>query len=152
VAKSGGCQAVSLLATSDLTRRICDTDGGWVIFKGSILQNSISAVKFFWTNFRRSIADIVLSKITDKNLTLFSSKNYHPISWRDSISRPIAQISSVAGGDITTRPRRQGQLTLFIHKFWPKRFHKIGPRRSRSTATGNRRPGSRCFRWRNPPS
>jgi hypothetical protein len=29
----------------------------------------------------------------------FFLKSYHPIPWRDSISRPIAPISSVAGGD-----------------------------------------------------
>jgi hypothetical protein len=28
--------------------------------------------------------------------------------WRDSISRPVAPASSVAGGDNTTCPRRQG--------------------------------------------
>ena len=32
-AKIGGCQAISLLATSDYTRRICENDGGWVVFK-----------------------------------------------------------------------------------------------------------------------
>jgi hypothetical protein len=31
---------------------------------------------------------------------VFSS--YHPISWRDSISRPIAPVSLVVGGDDTT--------------------------------------------------
>ena len=31
--KTGGCQAISLLATSDYTRRICDNDSGWVVFK-----------------------------------------------------------------------------------------------------------------------
>jgi hypothetical protein len=30
------------------------------------------------------------------------NKNYHPIPWRDSISRPIAPISGAAGGDVTT--------------------------------------------------
>jgi hypothetical protein len=33
-----------------------------------------------------------------------SPKSYHPIPWRDSISRPIAPISTVAGGDDTTPP------------------------------------------------
>jgi hypothetical protein len=35
--------------------------------------------------------------------------NYHPIPRRDSISRPIAPVSSVAGGDDTRRLRRPGQ-------------------------------------------
>jgi hypothetical protein len=30
--------------------------------------------------------------------------NYYPTPWRDSISRPITPVSSVAGGDDTTRP------------------------------------------------
>jgi hypothetical protein len=34
--------------------------------------------------------------------------NYRPIYWRDSISRPIIPVSSVAGRDDTTRQRRQG--------------------------------------------
>jgi hypothetical protein len=38
------------------------------------------------------------------------------IPWRDSISRPIAPISSVAGGDVTTRPRRQGSNTVVTFK------------------------------------
>jgi hypothetical protein len=32
---------------------------------------------------------------------LLYTKNYHLITWRGSISRPIALISSVAGGDVT---------------------------------------------------
>jgi hypothetical protein len=32
----------------------------------------------------------------------------NPIPWRDSITRPIAPVSLVAGGDDTTGPRRQG--------------------------------------------
>jgi hypothetical protein len=31
--------------------------------------------------------------------------------WHDSIPRPISTISSVAGGDITTRSRRQGSIS-----------------------------------------
>jgi hypothetical protein len=43
-------------------------------------------------------------------------KNYHPIPWRDSISRPITTVSMVAGGDDTTRQRRQGgKKVLCIH-------------------------------------
>jgi hypothetical protein len=34
---------------------------------------------------------------------------YHPTLWRDSISRPIDPVSSVAVGDDTTIPRRQGK-------------------------------------------
>jgi hypothetical protein len=36
-------------------------------------------------------------------------KSYDQIPCRDSISRPITPVSSVAGGDNTTRPRRQGK-------------------------------------------
>jgi hypothetical protein len=46
----------------------------------------------------------------------FIFKKYHPIPWRDSISRPIAPISSVAGGDVTTRPIRQGERFVLVHK------------------------------------
>jgi hypothetical protein len=35
-------------------------------------------------------------------------KSYHPIPRRDSTSRPIAPVSSVAGGDNTTRQHHQG--------------------------------------------
>jgi hypothetical protein len=43
----------------------------------------------------------------DTNYDYFLFKRYsHPIPWRDSISRPIAPVSSVAGGDDTTWPRR----------------------------------------------
>jgi hypothetical protein len=51
-------------------------------------------------------------------------KNYHPIPWRESISRPISPISLVAGGDDTTRPRRQGSspaITL-LSPGWPDEF------------------------------
>jgi hypothetical protein len=36
-----------------------------------------------------------------------------PIPWQDSISRPIAPVSSAAGGDNTTRPRRQSLGQFF---------------------------------------
>jgi hypothetical protein len=32
------------------------------------------------------------------SLKFFLFKSYHPTPWRDSISRPIAPVSSVAGG------------------------------------------------------
>jgi hypothetical protein len=38
-----------------------------------------------------------------------------PIPLRDLISRPIAQVSSVAGGDDATRPRRQ-MMTKILSK------------------------------------
>jgi hypothetical protein len=48
--------------------------------------------------------------------TSFFKKNYHQISWRDSISRPITPASSVAGGDDTTRPRRPpGQSAVYVN-------------------------------------
>jgi hypothetical protein len=34
---------------------------------------------------------------------------FYPLPWRDSISRPIAPVTFVAGGDDITRPRRQGK-------------------------------------------
>jgi hypothetical protein len=39
--------------------------------------------------------------------------SYRRVPWRVSISRPIASISSVAGGDVTTKPRRRAPETLF---------------------------------------
>jgi hypothetical protein len=38
--------------------------------------------------------------------------SYHPMLWRDSISRPLAPVSSVEGGDDTTRPRRQANTYI----------------------------------------
>jgi hypothetical protein len=40
-----------------------------------------------------------------ENQVFFKTQN--PIPWRESISRPVALISSATGGDITTRPRRR---------------------------------------------
>jgi hypothetical protein len=55
-------------------------------------------------------SDLRSSKIKRLNLDKKHFKSYHPIPWRDSMSRPIAPpVSSVAGGDDTTRPRRQGE-------------------------------------------
>jgi hypothetical protein len=38
-----------------------------------------------------------------QNFCFLSLKSYHPIHGRDSIPRPIAPISSAAGGDDTTK-------------------------------------------------
>jgi hypothetical protein len=46
----------------------------------------------------------------------FKKATYHPIPWRDSISRPIDPVSSVADGDNSARPRRQGELRIFFTK------------------------------------
>jgi hypothetical protein len=40
--------------------------------------------------------------------------SYHPILWRDSILRPIAPVSSMAGGDDTTRPHHQEYKYVFL--------------------------------------
>jgi hypothetical protein len=40
---------------------------------------------------------------------VFFLKGYHPIPWWDSISRPMAPVSSVVGGDDTPSPLRQGK-------------------------------------------
>jgi hypothetical protein len=40
----------------------------------------------------------------------FSCKKFRPTSWRDSVSRPVAPITSVTGGDDTTRPRHQDNI------------------------------------------
>jgi hypothetical protein len=44
-------------------------------------------------------------------------KSYHPIPWRDSISRHIVPVSSAAGGDDTSRPRRHPghSIHTYIH-------------------------------------
>jgi hypothetical protein len=39
------------------------------------------------------------------------------LPWRDSISRPIAPVSSKTGGDDTTRPRSQGQICFNAWKY-----------------------------------
>jgi hypothetical protein len=46
--------------------------------------------------------------------TFFFKKNYYPKPLWDSISRPIAQISSVAGGDNTTGTPRKGSLGMYM--------------------------------------
>jgi hypothetical protein len=46
----------------------------------------------------------------------FVFKSYHPIPWRDSISRPIDPVTSVAGGGDMTRPRRKGKGTTILSK------------------------------------
>jgi hypothetical protein len=46
------------------------------------------------------------------NVSIFV-KCYHPNPWGDSISRPVAPISSEAGREDTTRPRRQGKSVFF---------------------------------------
>jgi hypothetical protein len=40
--------------------------------------------------------------------------NYHPLPWRDSISRPIALIYWVAVGDITLYPAARAKENIFI--------------------------------------
>jgi hypothetical protein len=44
---------------------------------------------------------------------------YHPVPWRDSISRPIAPVSTVAGGDDITR--RRADVELIHHHFIRKK-------------------------------
>jgi hypothetical protein len=39
---------------------------------------------------------------------------YHTLPWRDSISRPVVPVSSVAGENDITRPRRQGIAILCL--------------------------------------
>jgi hypothetical protein len=39
--------------------------------------------------------------------------------WRDSKSRPIAPVSSMAGGNDTPRPRRQGNIEIITSKSRP---------------------------------
>jgi hypothetical protein len=39
-------------------------------------------------------------------------KGYHPLPWRDSISRPIAPVYLVADGDDITILRRQGRVPI----------------------------------------
>jgi hypothetical protein len=70
----------------------------------------ISVVGYF---FRLKVVIRILLKIS-KRLKYFENetsilKSYHPRPRRDSISRPIAPVSSVAGRDDTTRPRRPNQ-------------------------------------------
>jgi hypothetical protein len=51
-------------------------------------------------------------------------KNYHP--WPDWISRPIAPVSSVAGGDVTTSPIPPGQEINFLTYRLPGRGSEPG--------------------------
>jgi hypothetical protein len=82
-------------------------------------------------NFAEKFAILILN--TADHIIL---KSYQCIFWRDSISRPIAPVSSVAGGDVTTRPRRYGKqiircdkikmTTTLIFKKNKKFLYKIG--------------------------
>jgi hypothetical protein len=51
-----------------------------------------------------------------KLFTIFLKKQppYVCVPWLDTISRPLASISPVGGGENTTRPRRQGQTLKHI--------------------------------------
>jgi hypothetical protein len=51
-----------------------------------------------------------------RQIFLFENKNCHPIRWRDSISRPMAPVSPVAGGDDTTRPGSHGTLNISLKR------------------------------------
>jgi hypothetical protein len=55
----------------------------------------------------------MLSKIVKKYRQIFS--NYHPTPWWD-ISRLIAPVFSVAGGDDTASPRREGIIVKIFSK------------------------------------
>jgi hypothetical protein len=55
------------------------------------------------------ISRIIPGEINES--AVFDSVFYHPVLWRDSISRPIAPVSSVAGGVGITRLLRQGVFT-----------------------------------------
>jgi hypothetical protein len=79
-----------------------------------------SLVKVLKNRFPRNSAensvesDFPREKMYEKSapgqLKIFFYTSYHPIPWRDSISRPIAPISWVAGGDGTPSARRRGQM------------------------------------------
>jgi hypothetical protein len=57
-------------------------------------------------------------QLLDKILSVFF-QSYHPICrnvpWRASISRPIAPVTSVAGGEDTSRPRLQGMMFYLLY-------------------------------------
>jgi hypothetical protein len=57
-----------------------------------------------------SVSRISSEKISDN----FFSKSYYPNPWQDSISRPITPISSMAGGDDTTRQRCQDNFEQIV--------------------------------------
>jgi hypothetical protein len=97
----------------------------------------------FWEKrqfFRRK-----LSKIAEN-----CDHNIDP--WLNSISRPIAPVSSVAGGDITTRPDHAARATiLYQKKFqalepwswtgWPDEFVKnIAQNEAQNIFCGNNSP------------
>jgi hypothetical protein len=82
-----------------------------------------------WTRFFVSVWAIVSGEdlkwaymLINKVLVIELIKllNYHPIPWRDSISRPITPVSSVAGGDDPTRPHQ-----LFWCYICNTRFYSI---------------------------
>jgi hypothetical protein len=51
--------------------------------------------------------------VMKKAMNFFFLKSYHPVPRRDSISRPIALVASVSGGNDTTRAGK-GHETLSI--------------------------------------
>jgi hypothetical protein len=56
------------------------------------------------------------NNIKDWSLNILLFKSDHPIPWRDSISRRIAQVSSVAVGDNTTSPLRRARA--WARRIW----------------------------------
>jgi hypothetical protein len=64
-----------------------------------------------WINVTAFGWDDILPSVhyTRPSKSFFIQKSYHPIPCRDSISRPVARVSSVAGWDDTTSPRRHGR-------------------------------------------
>jgi hypothetical protein len=88
-----------------------------------LLKWKISSIQFFAT--QTIIVNIKKHKNQVNIMYVFScteyltvlSKSHHPMHWRDSISRLIAQVSSVAGGDEATSPRRQGIIRPFYYLF-----------------------------------
>jgi hypothetical protein len=89
-------------------------------------------LQFFWRKYlknnntgSRNVATVERNSIFDQSwswgyvdIVFFPLKSYHPMPWRDSISRHIAPVSSVAGGDdtivYTTPPRL---YDTYIHMY-----------------------------------
>jgi hypothetical protein len=87
-------------------------------FEQSWLLHLCRVARWVCEKIAQNVAQFIFIKIITFSFLYLSYKSYHPVPWRDSISRSIAPVYSVTGGDDTTRPRRRA-LLHFLY-YWNK--------------------------------
>jgi hypothetical protein len=71
-------------------------------------KQAIETYQAFVKLVEESLADLKIQK----HIII---KSYRPIPRRDSISRPIAPVTSEEGGDDTSRPSCQGKMQAYLY-------------------------------------